>query len=80
MGKNFSVFNFFLMVCSGTLNVTINKHLCKYNLTKFVTFNTEMPYLHNCQPYFARIRNISYKKLDLNMFKTKKSSLDFLKM
>ena len=30
-------------MCAGTLNVTINERLCKYNVTKFVTFITETP-------------------------------------
>ena len=28
---------------AGTLNVTINERLCKYNDTKYVTFITETP-------------------------------------
>ena len=39
---------------TGTINVTINEHLCKYNVTKSVTFITETPYLHNCYPHLAR--------------------------
>ena len=47
---------------TGTFNVTINEHLCKYNVTKSVTFITETHYLHNCYPHLARNRNISNKK------------------
>ena len=42
----------------GTFNVAINEHLCKYNVTKSVTFITETPYLHNCYLHLARNRNI----------------------
>ena len=59
-------------VWTGTFNVTINEHLCKYNVTKSVTFITETSYSHNCYPHLARNINISNKKMSLNMFKTKK--------
>ena len=56
---------------TGTFNVTINKHLCKHSVTKSVTVTTETPYLHKCYPHLARNKNISNKKMSLNMFKTK---------
>ena len=44
-------------------------------------FITKMPYLHNCYPHLVRNRNISYKKLSLNMLKIKKkSNLDCFNM
>ena len=43
---------------TDTFNVTINEHLCKYNVKKAVTFNTETPYVHNCYAYLARNRII----------------------
>ena len=60
---------------TGTLNVTISEHLCKYNVTKSVTFITETPHLHNCYPHIARNRDISNKKNNLNMFKTEKNQI-----
>ena len=48
---------------TGTFNVTSNEHLCiMYNVTKFVTFIKEAPYLHNCYPHLARNWNIWNKK------------------
>ena len=32
---------------AGTFNVTINEHLCKYNVTESVTLTKETPHLHN---------------------------------
>ena len=62
---------------SWYFNVTINEHLCKYNVTITVTFITETPYLHNCYPHLARNRNIPNKKTCL---KIKKSNLNCFNM
>ena len=71
MGKICSVYPIFIengvYMCTGTFNVIRNEHLCEYNVTKPVTFNTEMSYLHNCYPHWKEI-NISRESL--NMFKT----------
>ena len=36
----------YMWAADGTLNVSINKRLCKYNVTKFVTFITETLYIY----------------------------------
>ena len=46
---------------TGTFNVTNNKHLCKYNVMKPVTLNTETPYLLNCDPHIEMNKNIQLK-------------------
>ena len=42
-------------IWTGTFNVTINEDLCEYNVTKYVTFISETPYLHICIPISPEI-------------------------
>ena len=61
-------------MCAGNLNVTINERLCKYNVTKSVTFITGKPiFTQHC---YAHLEICHIKKLSLNMFRTKKANLD----
>ena len=52
---------------TGTFNVAINKHLCIYNVTKPVTFNTTL-----VSTFREKLKYIT------NMFQTIKSSLDYV--
>ena len=52
-----------LYMLIGTFNVTAKEHLCKYDVMKLVTFNTETLYLHNCDPHLKEIEIFHIKQL-----------------
>ena len=59
------------MVCTCKLvllMLPLMNILCKYNVTKSVTFITETPYLHNCYPHLAKNRKISYRNFNISIF------------
>ena len=65
---------------TGTFIVIINEHLCKNNVMKSVTFITKRP-IYTIVIHIKREIKIHHiKELSLNVFKTKKSSLDCFNM